>query len=55
MVVDISSLEVVPFLLVTSLSRGQAEMGTTSNARNSQPYSIATETTELTPFRLVNL
>ena len=50
--VGISSLEVVPFLLVTSLPWEQAEMGTTSNARNSQIYSIATETTEFTPFRL---
>jgi hypothetical protein len=51
MAVDISSLEVVPFPLVTSLSWEQAEIGTTSNGRNSQTYSIATETTEFTPFR----
>jgi hypothetical protein len=52
MVVGISSLEVVPFQLVTSLSWEQAKMGTTSNVRNSHPYSIATETIELIPFRL---
>jgi hypothetical protein len=51
MAVGISSLEVVPFLLVTSLPWEQAEMGTTSNVRNPQPYSIATETIEPTPFR----
>jgi len=52
MAVDISSLKVVQFLLVTSLPWEQAEMGTTFNVRNSRPYSIATETTEFTPFRL---
>ncbi|NSB12999.1 hypothetical protein [Clostridium beijerinckii] len=34
--VDISSVEVVPFLLVLCFVTGHAEMGTTSAVRNSQ-------------------
>ncbi|WP_278335322.1 hypothetical protein [Clostridium beijerinckii] len=34
--VDISSVEVVPILLVTSLSWDHAELGTTSAVRNLQ-------------------
>jgi hypothetical protein len=40
--VDISLVEVVLFLLVTSLSREHAEIGTTSAIGNSQLNTLAT-------------
>jgi len=46
MAVGISSLEVVPFLLVISLPKEHAGMGATSNARNPQPYSLENEIIE---------
>lgn len=46
MVVGISSVEVVPFVLVLSMSKEHAQMGATSTGRNPQQYSLATETTE---------
>jgi len=51
--VGISSLEVVPLMLVLSLSKEQASMGATSNDRNPQPYSLATGTTEYPLFRWI--
>ncbi|WP_238948603.1 hypothetical protein [Clostridium sp. YIM B02569] len=54
MAVGISSLEVVPFLLVLSLPKEHAEMGATSNVRNSQIYYLATETTEHLFFRWIS-
>jgi len=49
--VGISSAEVVPFLLVISLPKEHAEMGTTSVVRNPHPNSLETETTEYPFFR----
>jgi len=51
-VVGISSVEVVPFLLVLCLPQEHAEMGTTSTARNPRQILLVTETTEYSPFRL---
>jgi len=53
MAVGISSLEVVPFFACHKLALGTCRNGATSNVRNPQPYSIATETTESTNFRLI--
>jgi len=52
-VVGISSVEVVPFLLVPILHWEHAEMGTTFAGRNPQPLLLVTETTEYLSFRLV--
>jgi len=51
MAVGISSVKVVPFLLVKILYLEQARMGTTFTVRNPQLYSIAIETTEYHFFR----
>jgi hypothetical protein len=49
----ISLEEVVPVLLVMSLTQEHAAVGTTSAIRNPKPYSPATETTEYSFFRRV--
>jgi hypothetical protein len=53
MAVGISSLEVVPFPACPNLVLGACRNGATSDGRNPQTYSLATETTEYLFFRLM--
>ena len=48
--IDISSVEVVPFLLVLSLSEEHAEMGTTFVLRITHLNSLETETQHVIDF-----